>query len=106
MQCVYTGYLPNFFIPENNMFAGKVIGAQQMSLYQKLETIYEKGVAFLLHSPTLREILIPALSDPLLVMPTGEIYLKSDVDIDIALYLESVIIQGTTLVSDFFSKCN
>jgi hypothetical protein len=64
MHCVYTGYLPNFFIPENNMFAGKVVGAQQMSLYQKLESFYDIGIAFLLHSPTLREILIPALSDP------------------------------------------
>jgi hypothetical protein len=39
MQCVYAGNLPNFFIPENNMFAGKVVGAQQILLYQELETL-------------------------------------------------------------------
>jgi hypothetical protein len=107
MQCVYTGYLPNFFIPENNMFAGKVIGAQQMSLYQKLESFYEIGVAFLLHSPTLREILIPALSDPRFVMPTGESFLKSEIDIDIALYIESQTIQTMTSIfgsADFLSS--
>jgi hypothetical protein len=104
MQCVYTGYLPNFFIPENNMFAGKVIGAQQMSLYQKLESFYEIGVAFLLHSPTLREILIPALSDPHFVMPTGECDLKSEIYIDIALYTESRTIQTMTFASDFLSN--
>jgi hypothetical protein len=76
VQCVYTGCLPNFFIPENNMFAGKVVGAQQMSLYQKLETLYEKGYSFLLHSPTLSEILFPALADQGFFMPTDESSLK------------------------------
>jgi hypothetical protein len=84
MQCVYAGYLPNFFIPENNMFAGKVVGAQQVLLYQKLETLYKMGVAFLLQSPTLRGILISALSDPLFVMPTEESYIKSELAIDFA----------------------
>jgi hypothetical protein len=101
MKCVYTGYLPNFFIPENNMFAGKVIGAQQVSLYQKLESFYEIGVAFLLHSPTLREILIPALSDPHFVMPTGESYLKSEIDIDIVHYLENQRFMSAMYASDF-----
>ncbi|XP_048771271.2 uncharacterized protein LOC125677305 [Ostrea edulis] len=104
MQCVYTGYLPNFFIPENNMFAGKVVGAQQMSLYQKLETFYNIGVAFLLHSPTLREILIPALSNPYLVMPTGESYLKSEIDIDIAFCCESYRVTGDPVKSDFLAN--
>jgi hypothetical protein len=101
MLCVYTGYLPNFFIPENNMFAGKVIGAQQVSLYQKLESFYDIGVAFLLHSPTLREILIPALSDPHFVMPTGESYLKSEIDIDIVHYRENFRVMASIFESDF-----
>jgi hypothetical protein len=100
MKCIYTGYLPNFFIPENNMFAGKVVGAQQMSLYQKLETFYEKGVAFLLHSLTLREILIPAFSDPHFVMPTEESYLKSEIDIDMAFFVEIESTGGAFVASD------
>ncbi|XP_056013678.1 uncharacterized protein LOC130052533 [Ostrea edulis] len=104
MQCVYTGYLPNFFIPENNMFAGKVVGAQQKFLYQKLERFYKMGVAFLLHSPTLREILIPAVSDPYFVMPTGERYLKSEIDIDIAFDGGSFSCRSMVVVSDFLSN--
>ncbi|XP_056013677.1 uncharacterized protein LOC130052532 [Ostrea edulis] len=104
MQCVYTGYLPNFFIPENNMFAGKVVGAQQTFLYQKLERFYEKHVDFLLHSPTIREILTPAVSDPYFVMPTGTIYLKSEIDIDIAFYCESFSCSSRVFVSDFLSN--
>ncbi|XP_056013674.1 uncharacterized protein LOC130052531 [Ostrea edulis] len=105
MQCVYTGYLPNFFIPENNMFAGKVVGAQQISLYQKLERFYKMGVAFLLHSPTLREILIPAVSNPYFVMQTGESYLKSEIYIDIASYCENASSRGMVYASsDFLSN--
>jgi hypothetical protein len=101
MKCVYTGYLPNFFIPENNMFAGKVIGAQQVSLYQKLESFYDIGVAFLLHSPVLREILIPALSVPHFVMPTGESSLKSEIHIDIAHFGENQRVIASMYASDF-----
>jgi hypothetical protein len=104
LQCVYHGYLPNFFIPENNMFVGKVVGAQQISLYQKLETFYEMGVAFLLHSPTLREILIPTLSDPHFIMPTGESNLKSEIDIDIAFNSESAGFKSVTRESDLLSN--
>ncbi|XP_048770440.2 uncharacterized protein LOC125676652 [Ostrea edulis] len=104
MQCVYTGYLPNFFIPENNMFAGKVVGTQQIFLYQELERFYEIGIALLLHSPTLREILIPAVSDPYFVMPTEESYLKSEIDIDIAFDGESFSYTSVVVVSDFLSN--
>jgi hypothetical protein len=99
MRCVYTGHLPNFFIPENNMFAGKVLGVQQMSLYQKLETLYEIGVAFLLHSPTLREILILAISNPYFVLQTRESY-KPEINIDTSLWLEFASI----FPSDFLSS--
>jgi hypothetical protein len=101
MHCVYIGYLPNFFIPENNMFVGKVVGAQQMSLYQKLESFYDIGVAFLLHSPTLREILMLALTDPQCVMPTGESYLKPEIDIDIAHFGENQCVLNAMYASDF-----
>jgi hypothetical protein len=77
------------------MFAGKIIGAQQVSLYQKLESFHSIGIAFLLHSPTLRKILTPALSDPHFVMPTGESYLKSEIDIDVTHCDESFRVAGT-----------
>jgi hypothetical protein len=101
MQCVYTGYLPNFFIPENNMFAAKVVGAQQLYLYEKLETFYKLGVAFLLHSSTLREILIPVLSNPYLVIPKRECDFKSEIDTDITFCCEILTARNTIVVSDF-----
>jgi hypothetical protein len=83
------------------MFAGRVIGAQQVSLYQKLEKFYKMGVALLLHSPTLRQILIPALSCPHLIMLTGESYLKPEIDMDIAFYDESFRAAGLICESNF-----
>jgi hypothetical protein len=101
MQCVYTGYLPNFFIPENNMFTGKIVGAQQINLFRNLETFYEKGVSFLLISPTLREILTPALSDPYFVLSTEECDLKSEIDIDMTFLIESYKIGHVINESNF-----
>ncbi|XP_062601319.1 uncharacterized protein LOC134263039 [Saccostrea cucullata] len=83
LHSVYMGCLPNFFIPENNMFLGKVVGPQQMTLFQKLEKLYTMGVTCLLQSPSLTEILIPTLSA--LELKSN---IKSELDIDFALYKE------------------
>ncbi|XP_062601328.1 uncharacterized protein LOC134263044 [Saccostrea cucullata] len=83
IHSVHTGCLPNFFIPENNMFLGKVTGPQQMSLFEKLEKIYNVGVTCLLQSPSLRKILIPTLSALYL-----ERHVKSELEKDIALQKE------------------
>jgi hypothetical protein len=104
MKCVYTGYLPNFFIPENNMFAGKVVGAQQMALYQKLEAFYNIGIAFLLHSTSLRDILTQVLSNPSFVMPTADSNLKPEVDIDIAFYDESESNRSSFVAQNWLSN--
>jgi hypothetical protein len=58
-QCVYRAELPNFFIPQNNMFTNKVVGAARTALLEQLYYYNEMGVSCLLHSPTLRSILEP-----------------------------------------------
>jgi hypothetical protein len=74
------------------MSVAKVVGAQQISLYQKLEAFCEMGVGFLLRSPPLRKILMPAVSDPYFVMQTGESYLQTEIDRDFALYRENGLV--------------
>ncbi|XP_061176144.1 uncharacterized protein LOC133185101 [Saccostrea echinata] len=96
VHSVHTGCLPNFFIPENNMFLGKVVGPQQMSLFQKLEKIYTMDVTCLLQSPFLREILIPALSA--LYLKSN---IKSELDIDIALQKEMTLSGLDFICTDF-----
>lgn len=68
-KCVFDSNCPNFFIPENNMFKCKIIGASREALLSKLIGYYEKGFACLQLSQTLSSILTPALSSPSIVIP-------------------------------------
>lgn len=58
-----------FFIPENNMFKEKVIGAPREELLSQLIVYYEMGMVCLLRSPSLNIILSPAMCNPLLTVP-------------------------------------
>ena len=48
LQWVSSSYCPNFFIPENNMFRGKIEGTNQCKLLQHLNTLYKEGYRCLL----------------------------------------------------------
>jgi hypothetical protein len=74
IHCVDHGEFPNFFIPRNNMFINKVVGAARVSLLEQLYRYYNTGVACLLLSPTLRSILEPALSGRTLLIPSTAIF--------------------------------
>ena len=43
LQWVRSSYCPNFFIPENNMFQGKIEGENREKLFQHLCTLYSEG---------------------------------------------------------------
>lgn len=40
LQWVYTGYCPNFFVPQNNLFVCKIAGADQERLFTQMYDIY------------------------------------------------------------------
>ncbi|XP_061187076.1 uncharacterized protein LOC133195234 [Saccostrea echinata] len=64
------------------------IGQKRLALFQKLEHFYNMGVACLLHSSSLREILNSAICDPFLTVQTEENQIKSETEIDIACFKE------------------
>ncbi|XP_062569026.1 uncharacterized protein LOC134231120, partial [Saccostrea cucullata] len=64
LKWVHEGVCPNFFIPGNNMFLSKIHGIKQQQLYIRLSGLYEKGLAFLLHSPSIRAFIIDVLYNP------------------------------------------
>ncbi|XP_062580646.1 uncharacterized protein LOC134242565 [Saccostrea cucullata] len=64
LKWVYDGICPNFFIPENNMFLTKIHGQAQKELFIRLYGLYEKGLACLLHSPSIRSHVISVLLNP------------------------------------------
>ncbi|XP_048766540.2 uncharacterized protein LOC125673782 [Ostrea edulis] len=82
IHCVYRGEFPNFFIPQNNMFINKVVGAARTALLEQLYHYRSMGVSCLLLSPTLRSILEPALSSLTLVVTSAEGHNKAIVDLD------------------------
>ena len=59
-------YCPNFFIPENNMFAGKVHGAARSRLLSYLVPLYQEGYYCLLRCPSLQHSLYAIIHVPLL----------------------------------------
>ncbi|XP_062582332.1 uncharacterized protein LOC134244073 [Saccostrea cucullata] len=83
LHCVYRGALPNFFIPQNNMFRNKIVGGARESLLQQLFQYYRMGVSCLLLSPSLRSILEPALSSLSFVLSSAEGEFISIADSDI-----------------------
>jgi hypothetical protein len=82
IHCVHREELSNFFIPQNNMFSNKVVGAARTALLEKLYHYNNMYVSCLLLSPTLRSILEPALSSPTVVVSPAEGHDKAFVDLD------------------------
>ncbi|XP_062599003.1 uncharacterized protein LOC134260472 [Saccostrea cucullata] len=90
LKWVYEGVCPNFFIPGNNMFLGKICGVKQHQLFIRLSELYEKGLAFLLHSPSIRSYIIDVLHNPRNSICTDEHALISEVGFDRNLFLETL----------------
>ncbi|XP_065944012.1 uncharacterized protein [Magallana gigas] len=88
IKWVYEGICPNFFIPENNMFLSKIHGQAQTSLFRRLYGLYEKGIALLLHSPSIRSSIIDVLCNPRLTVCTDEHTLISEAEFDVELFRE------------------
>jgi hypothetical protein len=82
LKWVYEGVCPNFFIPENNMFLSKIHGEAQYSLFVRLFGFYEKGLASLLHSPSLRPYIVNVLYNPRLSICFDEHTLLSEIEFD------------------------
>ena len=53
LQWVNSSYCPNFFIPENNMFQGKIEGDNRQKLLRSLRTLHREGYRCLIRCPSL-----------------------------------------------------
>ncbi|XP_078326449.1 uncharacterized protein LOC144622933 [Crassostrea virginica] len=102
LKWVYEGVCPNFFIPENNMFLNKVYGEAQKQLFTQLYSLYEKGIAFLLHIPSIRSYIMNVLCNPRLSVCTDERTLLSEVNLDTELFIE---IYMQSLLQDNLNTC-
>lgn len=88
LHCVYRGYLPNFFLPENNLFITKVRGRSQQELFDNLYKLYRMGFPCLFYSKTLRAYLERAFFNLKYIPSTDEEDFVSEVDEDKELFYE------------------
>ena len=88
LKWVYEGFCPNFFITQNNLFLSKIRGSAQRSLFQQLHALYEKGLACLLQSQSIRSHIIDVLCNPRLSICTNEDRMMSECDHDLELFHE------------------
>ncbi|XP_033747238.1 uncharacterized protein LOC117332444 [Pecten maximus] len=56
LECVQTGYLPNYFVPTNNMFLSKVTGANRRRLLRVLSRYQCQGYTCLFQCPSLQAL--------------------------------------------------
>ncbi|XP_056016735.1 uncharacterized protein LOC125677234 [Ostrea edulis] len=101
LKWVYEGVCPNFFIPENNMFLSNIHGEAQSRLFLRLFGFYEKGLASLLHSPSLRSYIINVLYNPRLSICTDEYTLVSETELDKEMFIE-IFQRNSIPSSDFY----
>ncbi|XP_062585779.1 uncharacterized protein LOC134247420 [Saccostrea cucullata] len=72
----------------NNMFLSKIHGIKQNQLFKRLSELYEKGLAFLLHSPSFRSYITDVLYNPKNSICTEENTLISEDVFDRNLFYE------------------
>ena len=83
------------------MFLNKVHGEAQRNLFNHLYGLYEKGIAFLLQSPSISYYIINALCNPRLSVCIDETTLISESKLDAELFHE-IDIQNPLLCEDLY----
>ena len=87
LHWINNAYCPNFFIPENNMFAGKVHGAARFRLLSYLVPLYQEGYYCLLRCNSIENALFAIIQVPLLANVT-ERYKSEKCEVEVQLILE------------------
>ena len=68
LQWINNEYCPNFFIPENNMFSGKVYGTTRSRLLSYMLPLYHEGYNCLLRCPSIQNELPVIIRQPQLAI--------------------------------------
>ena len=82
LQWINCSYCPNFFIPQNNMFEGKIEGTNRDKLLQHLRNLYLEGYESLLRCQSLSGYMEPVMHRPhadLILEETSNIFIAENV---------------------------
>ena len=80
---VSCSYCPNFFVPENNMFEGKIESTSRAKLLDNLNVLYKEGFRCLLRCPSRGMATVMEHSDMMVVEPGEERVSTSRIAINI-----------------------
>ena len=84
------------------MFLNTVYGEAQRQLFTQLYSLYDKGIAFLLHIPSINSCFMNVLCNPRLSVSTDECTLLSEVKLDRELFSE---IDVQSVIQDNLLTC-
>lgn len=91
LQWVYTGYCPNFFVPQNNLFVCKIAGADQERLFTQMYDLYCHRDGCLTEIPSVKRAMIKVvLANPLVLKEKFNEHMN-DVGIHNAIHLINVL---------------
>ncbi|XP_062620457.1 uncharacterized protein LOC134282037 [Saccostrea cucullata] len=103
LQCVYEGVCPNFFIPKNNMFLTKMVGKSQRELFLELHGLYEKGIALLQQSYSIRSFTVDFFCNPRQWIPFNQQSEDWEIEFDSDLFRE--ICNNDAIFSQNLHRC-
>lgn len=90
LQWVYTGYCPNFFVPQNNLFVCKIAGADQERLFTQMYNLYCHRNGCLTEIPSVKKVMSKVvLVNPLVLKEKFNEHMN-DVGIHNAIHLINV----------------
>lgn len=90
LQWVYTGYCPNFFVPQNNLFVCKIAGADQERLFTQMYNLYCHRNGCLTEIPSVKKVMSKVvLVNPLVLKEKFNEHMN-DVGIPNAIHLINV----------------
>lgn len=91
LQWVYTGYCPNFFVPQNNLFVCKIAGADQERLFTQMYDLYCRRDGCLTEIPSVKRAMSKVvLANPLVLKEKFNEHMN-DVGIHNAIHLFNVL---------------
>lgn len=90
LQWVYTGYCPNFFVPQNNLFVCKIAGADQERLFTQMYNLYCHRDGCLTKIPSVKKVMSKVVRVNPLVLKEKFNEHMNDVGIHNAIHLINV----------------
>ena len=83
IQWIIRSYCPNFFVPQNNMFEGKIEGSNRAGILKYMKSLYHEGPRCLIRCPSLMPLIAKAIETPRFEIIHSSLEIKSKIGMNI-----------------------